>query len=168
MPAPPLPPHLSKVAQRRFRRLRSLAHLLDNAIEIPIIRYRVGLDPLLGLLPIGGDVVGFVLSLYVIVEAARLGVSQDTITRMVGNIAIDSLVGTVPVAGDWVDVAWKANAANLSLLEQELAVDPRDRTRVPWWFVVGLLALLVALFVVLLFVGLWLLRGVLALFGVGG
>lgn len=168
MPAPPLPPHLSKVAQRRFRRLRSLAHLLDNAIEIPIIRYRVGLDPLLGLLPIGGDVVGFGLSLYVIVEAARLGVSQDTITRMVGNIAMDSLVGTVPVAGDWVDVAWKANAANLSLLEQELAVDPSDRTRVSWWFVVGLLALLVALFVVLLFVGLWLLRGVLALVGVGG
>ena len=101
MPAKPLPPHLSQVAQRRFRRLRSLAHLLDNAIEIPIIRYRVGLDPLLGLLPVGGDVVGFVLSLYVIVEAARLGVSQETMTRMVGNIAIDSLVGTVPVAGDW-------------------------------------------------------------------
>lgn len=167
MPAKPLPPHLSQVAQRRFRRLRSLAHLLDNAIEIPIIRYRVGLDPLLGLLPVGGDVVGFVLSLYVIVEAARLGVSQETMTRMVGNIAIDSLVGTVPVAGDWVDVAWKANAANLSLLEQELAVDPRDRTQVPWWFVVGLLALLVALFVVLLLVGLWLLRGFLAILGVG-
>lgn len=122
-----------------FRRLRRLSHILDNAIPIPGTSYRIGIDPIIGLLPGGGDFLGTAVSAYIVLEAARLGVPRDTLVQMVWNIIVDTLSGTVPVLGDLVDVTWKANTKNIVLLEEHLKIPPSpSRKKVDWLFL-GLL-----------------------------
>jgi hypothetical protein len=104
----------------RVERLRTLTNLLDNAFRVPGTRYRVGLDALIGLVPGIGDAIGAVFSTYIVFQAARLGASQATLVRMLGNVALDTLVGEVPLLGDLFDAGWKANTRNLALLENHL------------------------------------------------
>jgi hypothetical protein len=101
----------------RLQRLRQVTHLLDNAIAIPGTNRRVGLDPILGLLPGGGDTLSAALSGYIIVEAAFMGLPRATLVRMVINLLTDTVLGSVPLAGDLFDVAFKANSKNLQLIE---------------------------------------------------
>ena len=120
------PPHVSMSdlpanSGASLKRLRQISHLLDNAIPVPGTKYRFGLDPILGLLPGGGDMAGGLMSVYIVFEAMRMGVPAETIGRMGFNIVLDLLTGTVPVVGDLFDVAWKANSLNVALLEQHVA-----------------------------------------------
>jgi len=110
-----------------LREARVLARILDDLVRVPGTRFRVGLDPLLGLLPGIGDWVGWAVGSHLLVTAARLRVPLPTLLRMAGNVLIDAVVGTVPLLGDLFDAAWKANARNLALLERH-AMDP-DETR---------------------------------------
>lgn len=110
--------------------LGRLAWLLDQAFRIPGTNQRVGVDGLIGLIPGVGDTVGALLSTYIVIEAARRGASLWTVVRMLGNVAVETLVGAIPVLGDLFDIVWKANVRNLALLgdalEQERpARDPR-------------------------------------------
>ncbi|BAY16076.1 hypothetical protein NIES2109_26490 [Nostoc sp. HK-01] len=132
-----------------LRRLRQLSRVMDKAITIPGTEISVGLDPLLGLLPVGGDVIGLVFSSYIILEAARLGATKATLGRMILNIIIDSLVGSLPVAGDLFDFAWKSNEYNLKLLEEHLKV-PRSTHKADTWFVLVVLLGLLLLGIVLI------------------
>jgi hypothetical protein len=125
------------------RRLARLAWLLDNAIEIPGTRFRVGLDPILGLIPGLGDLIGVLASSYIVREAARLGAPPSVLTRMAFNVAIDGLIGLVPFAGDVFDAVWKANQRNYALLEQYIE-QPRRAARSSRAFVALLIAALVA------------------------
>lgn len=104
-----------------LQRLRQISHWLDNAIAIPGTKYRVGLDPILGLLPGGGDTLTAFFSAYIVWEAARLGLPRESLVRMVMNILFDTVVGAVPIIGDFLDVTWKANVKNLQLVENHLA-----------------------------------------------
>lgn len=113
-------------AQRRLRRLQRLAWVLDRSI--PIGRWRVGLDPIIGLLPGAGDWIGALLSLYVLYEGARLGVPGGVLWRMTGNILIEVIVGAVPVLGDLFDFAWQANMRNLALVEKHFRPEQRGRS----------------------------------------
>ena len=101
-------------------RLRRLARLLDASIRIPGTRWSVGIDALIGLVPVAGDAAGVLLSGYILWEAARLGASRGLLARMALNVAIEGLVGMIPLAGDVFDAAWKANQRNVRLLEREL------------------------------------------------
>lgn len=100
----------------RLNRLRRLGWLLDRSI--PIGRYRIGLDPLLGLVPGVGDALAATLSIVIIYDAARLGIPVRVLAAMLGNVLIDSLVGSVPVLGDLFDFAWQSNTRNLRLVER--------------------------------------------------
>lgn len=131
-------PHVTK-----FNRLRRLSHLLDNAIPIPGTSYRIGIDPILGLLPGGGDTVAGALGAYIVFEAARMGLPRSVIWHMVGNIVFDSLVGIIPVAGDLFDAGWKANVKNIALLEKHLQLNSRDRQESDKLFLIGLILLLI-------------------------
>lgn len=106
---------------RELQRLRRLTHLLDTSLRVPGTRWRFGLDPLLGLVPGLGDGAGALLSLYVLLEAGRLGAPRWTLLRMAANVAVEAVVGAVPLLGDLFDAAWKANRRNLRLLEAHLA-----------------------------------------------
>lgn len=122
-------------------RLRRTSRLLDSAVTVPGTSYRIGLDPIVGLLPGVGDVPTTVVSAYIVVEAARLGVPRATLARMVANLGIDAVVGSVPLVGDVFDAVWKANDRNVALLERRLD-EPGGGTR-DRWVLFGLGALLV-------------------------
>lgn len=122
MPPPPserIPPVVNP-RYASLQRLRQLSHVLDNAIPIPGTGYRIGLDPILGLLPGAGDTVAGALSAYIVVEAARMGVPRETLLRMASNIVLEVVLGSVPMLGDIFDATWKANARNIELLENHV------------------------------------------------
>ncbi len=119
-------------------RLNFLAWLLDNAVGIPGTQLRFGLDAFIGLLPGIGDTVGALLSSYILGEAAALGVPKATLVRMTFNIAIESIIGIIPFAGDLFDVAWKANLRNVKLLNQWLE-RPTKTARTSRLFVAALI-----------------------------
>ncbi len=103
-----------------LRRVRSVATLLDEAVRVPGTSYRVGLDPILGILPAGGDAVAAVLSLYPILEGYRLDVPTSTLVKMLWIVAIDAVVGSIPILGTLFDAVWKANVRNLETLESHI------------------------------------------------
>lgn len=105
----------------RARRIRALAQFLDNALQIPGTTWRFGFDAIVGLIPVVGDLIGGLLSGYIILEAARAEVPILTLARMLANVGIDTLVGAVPALGDLFDAAWKANIKNVALLERHIA-----------------------------------------------
>lgn len=98
-------------------RVNKLGRLLDDSIPIPGTPFRVGIDPLLGVLPVAGDAIAAAISLYIIFEAFRAGVPRSTLMRMVSYVAIDAVIGSVPVLGTIFDAFWKANRWNAKLLE---------------------------------------------------
>ena len=106
----------------RARNVRVIARLLDNAIPIPGTSWKIGLDPIVGLIPGVGDLVSAVLSGYIILEAARADVPTLTLAKMLGNVGVDTLFGAVPALGDVFDAAWKSNTRNVALLERHLEV----------------------------------------------
>lgn len=139
-----------------LKRLRTISHLLDNAIRIPGTSYRIGLDPLLGLLPAGGDIAGAFLSAYIVFSAAQLGVPRESLVQMVYNILLETLVGTIPVVGDFFDVAWKANVKNLQLLESHVD-SPQTYKKADKMFVFLLLAGLAIATIAIVGLGVWIL-----------
>jgi hypothetical protein len=104
----------------RLRRVHRLSRLLDDWLRIPGTRYRIGLDGLIGLIPGLGDVIGTLLSAYILFEAIQLGAPTTLLLRMAGNIALETLVGAIPILGDIFDFAWKANRKNADLLDAYL------------------------------------------------
>lgn len=110
----------------RLQRVRRLAWLLDRSIPVGP-NWRIGLDPLIGLLPVGGDAIAACISLYIVWQGARLGLPRRTLLRMIGNVALEGVVGTIPIAGDLFDAAWKANVRNVRLIEQNYRPERPDR-----------------------------------------
>ena len=140
-------------------RLGRLAWLLDSSIPIPGTSFSIGLDALIGLFPVVGDLVGVLLSGYIVKEAAALGVSKSILARMALNVAVDGLVGMIPFAGDVFDAAFKANQRNVRLLNAYLD-QPARTARASWGFLAGLGLALLALVVVILLLGTLLARWV--------
>lgn len=116
--------------------LRRWARLLDSQFRIPGTRLTFGLDPIIGLVPGVGELVSPVFGLVVTVHAWKMGVPKVIMARMLVNAGIDAITGVVPLVGDVVDLFWKANLANVRLLERHAferqAVRPAD-----WAFVIG-------------------------------
>ena len=106
--------------QARLARLRRLAWLIDGAFGLPGTRFRFGLNSIVGLLPIGGDAVLGAISLYIVYEAAQLGVPRPQIARMIGNVALEVAGGSVPILGDLFDMALKANLRNIAIIEKHM------------------------------------------------
>ena len=103
-----------------IKRADFVALWLDDKWRIPVIGRRFGLDSLMGLVPVAGDVVGALLSTYAIIEGIRLGLPREVVLKMVKNWLIEFLVGLIPILGDWFDVVWKANRRNFKLLRDTL------------------------------------------------
>lgn len=116
---------------REIARLERFADLLDKSIKIPVLGWRVGLDPLVGLIPVVGDWLGAAASSWIVVRAAQYGVGRTTLLRMVANVALEATVGMIPVLGDLFDAWFRANIRNVELmrrdLEPEIAPDAEPR-----------------------------------------
>lgn len=104
----------------RLARLRRIAWLVDAAFVLPGTRFRFGLNSLIGLLPVGGDAVLAAISLGIVFEAYRLEVAPHRLGRMLANVAIEFVGGSVPLVGDLFDVAFKANLRNIAIIEEHL------------------------------------------------
>lgn len=111
--------------ERRIKRLRRLATLMDAVLVIPGTRVRLGWDAAIGLIPGAGDAISAAISSYIVVQAVQLGVPTPVVLRMAFNVAVDFAIGTVPAAGDLFDVLWRANLRNVDLIERHFGVAPR-------------------------------------------
>ena len=110
-----------------YRRYRTVAQLMDAAVRVPGTRVGLGLDFLLGLVPGIGDLTSGAIGAYGLYVAQRMGAPTSVLLRMAGNLALDSVVGTVPLLGDLFDAGFRANLRNLDLLDRWL--DQPVRTR---------------------------------------
>lgn len=111
--------------EQRLARLDALAKLLDVAFIVPGTKFRYGIDGLIGLIPVVGDIITTAISLWVVREARALGAPWHLTARMLGNVAVDGVVGLVPVAGDAFDVMFRANVRNVRMLKRWLDRHPR-------------------------------------------
>jgi hypothetical protein len=102
------------------RRIEMLEQLLERAFVIPGTNKRVGLDAIIGLLPVAGDTVAALMGLYLVWEARNLGMSKWHLARMIGNVGFDWLVGLVPVAGDVLDFFIRSNSRNMKIIRKHL------------------------------------------------
>lgn len=120
----------SQRRQAARERLIRLTRLMDGLFEIPGLRRKVGLDALMGVVPVVGDLVSAGIGIYLVYEARELGASRWLQAKMVGNLLLDFLVGAMPVLGDFLDVLFRAHQRNLMLLQKELGepfIDARRR-----------------------------------------
>jgi hypothetical protein len=130
--------------------LKILAGWLDDVFVVPGSNLRFGLDPIIGLIPVVGDLATTLLSLYIIAAAAKMQVPKSTLARMGLNIMIDSIVGAIPFAGNVFDFAWKANARNAQLLERHASSTVGEQRQQGFWdwLLVGGMILTVVIVVV--------------------
>ena len=142
------------------RSLEQLAFLMDGLLRIPGTGWRIGLDAIVGLIPGVGDFATTAVSLYILAAGVRYRVPKVTLLRMGANIAIDYLIGSVPVVGDIFDAAWKSNQMNVELLRRRAAVSAEEaahgRTS-DWLFLGAIVLVLLVLFFGTLALSLWLL-----------
>jgi hypothetical protein len=110
--------------EQRLKRLEAMAKLLDVAFVLPGTKVRYGVDGIVGLIPVVGDIIATGLSLWLVYEARALGAPWHITARMLGNVAFQGVVGTVPVAGDAIDVLFRANMRNARLLRRWLEKQP--------------------------------------------
>ncbi|WP_035354110.1 DUF4112 domain-containing protein [Edaphobacter aggregans] len=169
---PSAQPEVLSPRTRRGRRLFDdenldiLSHVLDDFIKIPGTSIRFGLDGIMGVVPGIGDILGGVASCIIIIAAWMRGVPSVTVVRMVANIAIEVVVGSIPVLGDAFDIAWRANRRNYALLTGSM-YEPRKHTIQSWIFLIVLSMVLMALMLVPMLLLAWLANGLMhALFGV--
>jgi hypothetical protein len=105
-----------------LNRIRKLSRLMDTAIGIPGTKFRIGIDPIIGLVPGAGDIVSTGFSAYIIYLATRFGLPSKDLRKMIFNIGLEAAVGTVPLVGDMFDAYYKSNIRNLAILEQHLQI----------------------------------------------
>jgi len=144
-------------------RLKQLAWLLDSSIPVPGTRFTVGVEALIGLFPFIGDLIGVLLSSYILGQAARLGAPRSVLLRMSANVALEGVVGIVPLAGDVFDAAFKANQRNVRLLEAWLE-EPRRTARSSRLFGAAIVAGAAGFLVLLVFAAIALVRWIAGVF----
>ncbi len=118
-------PFANLTREQRLARLDAIAKLLDVAFIVPGTKFRYGIDGLIGLIPVVGDIITTAISLWLVREARALGAPWHITARMLGNVAVDGVVGLVPVAGDAFDVMFRANVRNVRMLKRWLDQHPR-------------------------------------------
>lgn len=102
------------------KRIEAMEHLLEGLFTIPGTNYKIGLDVILDLIPIGGDVIGSLMGAYMVWEARNLGMSKMQMARMFGNVGIDFLLGIIPVVGAVPDALFRSNSRNLKMIKRHL------------------------------------------------
>ena len=131
-----------EIVDPRLADVEALARWLDYAFELPN-GFRFGVGGFIGLIPGIGDVIDALISLYIIYRAIQLGIPRVAIARMLVNVAIEALAGSVPVIGDLFDVAFKANLRNYRLLKSHLSQHRQQRAK-DWLFLVATAVIVVA------------------------
>ena len=138
-----------------------LAHVLDDCFRVPGTSIRFGIDGIIGLIPGLGDILGGLASCIIVIAAWFRGVPYVTLLRMGINIGIEVLIGSIPIAGDLFDIAWKANRRNYALMTRHLR-QPRRHTWKDYAFLGGIVSALGAIFAIPMLLVLWFLARIAA------
>jgi hypothetical protein len=146
---------LTQGQQQRLTALRRVAELMDSAFVVPGTSYRIGLDPIVGLVPWIGDLVSPIFTIALLWQARDVRVPKVVLLRMIFNAGIDALIGMVPIAGDLFDFGWKSNQMNMALLERHAYEEHRPSVA-DWMFVLAMIAIVVVVAVIPFFVAGWL------------
>ena len=146
---------LTQGQQARLVALRRVAELMDSAFMVPGTTYRIGLDPIIGLIPWIGDLVSPLFTVALLWQARDVRVPKVVLARMIFNAAVDAIVGAIPFAGDLFDFSWKANQWNMALLERH-AYEQRPASLADWAFVLAMIAIVIVLAAVPFVVAGWL------------
>jgi Domain of unknown function (DUF4112) len=135
---------LTEGQQARLVALRRVAELLDSAFVLPGTTYRIGLDPIVGLVPWVGDLVSPLFTVVLLWQARDVRVPKIVLGRMIFNAAVDAIIGAIPFAGDVFDFGWKANQWNMALLERH-AYEEHPASLGDWAFVLAMMAIVILL-----------------------
>lgn len=144
---------------------RLLAQILDRSVRVPGTDLRIGLDPIVGLIPGFGDAVASLAGSMILFLAAQLHVPKIVLVRMSVNIALNGMVGAIPLIGDLFSVWFQSNVRNVALLERHIVASDRESTFGDWVFVLGLVLIIISLFVGALATVVWLAKTVWHWFG---
>ena len=142
----------------RLRFARFLADLLDQRFTIPGTSIRIGLDPIIGLIPGIGDLVANLTGSLILIIAAQLGLPKVVLARMGVNIALNTLLGAIPFFGDVLSIWFRSNVRNVTLLQQYLGRPNRRAAFSDWLLVIALVIFLIVLLAAIVLFGVWLVR----------
>ena len=146
---------LTEGQQARLVALRRVAELLDSAFVLPGTTYRIGLDPIVGLVPWIGDLVSPLFTVALLWQARDVRIPKIVLGRMIFNAAVDAIVGAIPFVGDLFDFGWKANQLNMALLERH-AYEEHPASLGDWAFVLAMIAIVILLAAVPFLIAGWL------------
>ena len=146
---------LTQGQQARLVALRRVAELMDSAFVLPGTTYRIGLDPVIGLVPWVGDLVSPLFTVVLLWQARDVRVPKVVLGRMMFNAAVDAIIGVIPFAGDLFDFGWKANLRNMALLERH-AYEHHPASLGDWAFVLTMIVIVVLLAAVPFVIAGWL------------
>ena len=136
-----------EVKEEKLIRLKRLSERLDNTFTIPGTKYKIGIEALIGAVPIIGDLIGGILASYIMYSGMKMGAPPRMIARMAVNIAIDFTIGSIPIIGDLFDLVWKANKKNVELIEETTLLN-EETNKINYLIVatliVGLIAIILA------------------------
>ena len=135
--------------EEKLLRLKLLSERLDELTKIPGTNQKVGIDAIIGVIPILGDFIGAVFSTYIMYSGIKMGVSSKVVTKMAANIAIEFMIGWIPVIGDIFDVLWKANKRNVELIENATA-EKQVNEKLNYLIVASLIILILGTILVIL------------------
>jgi len=107
-----------EINEEKLLRLKLLSERLDDSIKIPGTNQKIGIDAVVGIIPILGDFIGVIFSVYIMYSGIKMGVSSKIVKKMAANIAIEFIIGSIPIIGDIFDALWKANKRNVELIEE--------------------------------------------------
>lgn len=128
--------------KQELRWIEQMSRLLDNAFRVPGTQFRVGLDPLIGLIPVVGDLVTFGMSGLIVLAMVRHGTSGKLVLKMVSNVLIDTVIGAIPVLGNLFDFGFKANQRNVQLLREYYYEGKHRGNAWGFWIAIVILLLL--------------------------
>ena len=122
---------------------------LDNLIKIPGTNQKIGIDAIIGIIPILGDFIGAIFSTYILYSGIKMGVSSKIVKKMATNIAIEFIIGSIPIIGDIFDALWKANKRNVELIE-EATLENQENYRLNYLIMASLIIIILGLILVFL------------------
>ena len=135
--------------EEKLLRLKLLSERLDNSIKIPGTNQKIGIDAIIGIIPILGDFIGAIFSTYILYSGIKMGVSSKIVKKMAANIAIEFVIGSIPIIGDIFDALWKANKRNVELIE-EATLENQENYRLNYLIMASLIIIILGLILVFL------------------
>jgi|TARA_B100001758_G_scaffold224572_1_gene216049 hypothetical protein len=138
-----------EVKEEKLIRLKRLSERLDNTFTIPGTKYKIGIEALIGAVPIIGDLIGGILASYIMYSGMKMGAPPRIIARMAVNIAIDFAIGSIPIIGDLFDLVWKANRKNVELIE-DATLDDKEEQKLNYLIITALILVLLGILLLIL------------------